>query len=52
MPAMMRKTMSVSKLVASPHASVATPTMNMQSAISRVLLNMSASAPSTGCTSA
>ena len=37
---------------ASPQASVVMPPMSMHTAISRALLNMSASAPSTGCTSA
>jgi len=51
-PASTRSAINVSKFVASPQANVATPTISMQSAIKRVLLNMSAKAPSTGCTSA
>jgi len=52
MPAITRNAIRVSKFIASPQASVVTPTISMQIVISRVLLNMSASAPSSGCTSA
>ena len=52
MPASTRPANSSSKLGAKAHSSVAVVTMSRQSSISRALLNMSASAPSTGCTSA
>ncbi len=47
-PAMMRKVISVSKFVASADEADATPSTTMQAMISRVLLSISASAPSTG----
>ena len=47
-PASTRKAISVSKFVIIPQASVVMPPMSMHTAISRALLNMSASAPSTG----
>ena len=51
-PATMRPATRTSKLLASPQTSEAAVRTSRQSSISRDLLNMSASAPSTGCTSA
>ena len=52
MPATTRKPISISKLSASPDSMVVAPRISMQPMISRVLLSMSASAPSTGWISA
>ena len=51
-PPTTRAAMSTPKFGARPPTTVAAVRMNRQNSISRALLNMSANAPSSGCTSA